>query len=173
VLTAHITTSVGWFGVVTGALALTVTAMVSPDQELVRSVYRVMDGMGWYAMLPFSLLSLASGLLQSLTGKWGLLRHYWVVVKLVMNLAAVAVLLLYMQTLDRAAAIAAHTPFTAADLHDLRDPSPMAHSVAALLLLLTAVALSVYKPPGLTRYGQRKRRQQIRPAPVPAVTEPA
>ncbi len=40
----------------------------------------------------------------------------------------------------------------------------MLHSALAELLLLTATALSVYKPRGLTRYGQRKKRQAAVPA---------
>jgi hypothetical protein len=32
----------------------------------------------------------------------------------------------------------------------------MVHSAAALVLLLAATALSVYKPAGLTRYGRRR-----------------
>ena len=38
---------------------------------------------------------------------------------------------------------------------ELRNPSPVAHAAAALLLLLVATALSVYKPRGMTRYGHR------------------
>jgi hypothetical protein len=45
------------------------------------------------------------------------------------------------------------------------------HSSAALLLLLVAATLSVYKPQGMTRYGQRKQREQrIASAGVDAVT---
>jgi hypothetical protein len=36
------------------------------------------------------------------------------------------------------------------------------HSGVALLLLLVTTTLSVYKPRGMTRYGQRKQRQQRR-----------
>ena len=35
----------------------------------------------------------------------------------------------------------------------------MVHAGAALLLLLVAVTLSVYKPRGMTRYGQRKQHE--------------
>jgi hypothetical protein len=46
---------------------------------------------------------------------------------------------------------------TSADLANLRSPSPIVHSAGALVLLLLAVTLSVYKPRGMTRYGQRKQ----------------
>lgn len=38
----------------------------------------------------------------------------------------------------------------------LRDPSSVVHAVGAVALLLVALVLSVYKPRGLTSYGQRK-----------------
>jgi hypothetical protein len=53
-----------------------------------------------------------------------------------------------------------------ADLLGLRNPSPVVHAGGALLLLLVAATLSVYKPRGMTRYGQRKQREQ-RAVPTP------
>jgi hypothetical protein len=49
---------------------------------------------------------------------------------------------------------------TSAGVQLLRDPSPVLHAGAALVLLLVATTLSVYKPRGLTRYGWRKQREQ-------------
>jgi hypothetical protein len=158
-LTAHVTTSVGWLGAVAASLALAVAALSSEDTQVVRGISIAMEMIGWYALVPFSLASLASGLLQSLGTRWGLLRHYWVLVKLIMNVLAIAVLLLYMQTLGYAAEIAAKTTMTGADLDVLMSPSPAVHGSAAVLLLLVAVTLSVYKPPGITRYGLRKQEQ--------------
>lgn len=34
---------------------------------------------------------------------------------------------------------------------------PLVHTLLALLLLLAAIALAIYKPRGLTRYGHRKQ----------------
>jgi hypothetical protein len=34
------------------------------------------------------------------------------------------------------------------------------HAALALLLFLVATTLAVYKPPGMTPYGQRKQREQ-------------
>ena len=41
-------------------------------------------------------------------------------------------------------------------LEAVRNFSPVLHSVAAALVLLVATVLAVYKPRGLTRYGQQK-----------------
>jgi hypothetical protein len=55
-----------------------------------------------------------------------------------------------------------------ADLAEVRNPSPVIHAGGALVLLLIATALSVYKPRGMTRYGWR--RQQGREQRPPGVS---
>ena len=70
------------------------------------------------------------------------------------NLVSTAVLLLYMRSLESFADIARATP-SPTDLDELRDPSPLVHSVAALVLLTVAAVLSIFKPRGVTRYGRR------------------
>ena len=96
-----------------------------------------------------SLVSLATGLVCSLGSAWGLFRHYWVLFKLVINVVATIVLLLYMQTLDHLGDIAAATTLPSSGLRGLSDPSPALHAAAALLLLLAATTLAIYKPRGL------------------------
>jgi hypothetical protein len=117
---------------------------------------------GWFVLVPLSLASLLTGLVQSLGTTWGLFRHYWVLFKLLINLVASIVLLLYMQTLSYLAGIAAETTLSSGDLGALRNPSPVLHAGGALLLLLVATTLAVYKPRGMTRYGQRKQHERRR-----------
>lgn len=165
VLTTHVTSSVGWLGAVVVFLAFGIVAATSSDAQTVRAVFIVMAPAGWYALVPLAVGSLLTGLIQSLGSTWGLVRHYWVLFKLIINLAAVAVLLTYMQTLTYLADLAANPAFTSASLGDMRR-SPMIHSVLALLLLLAATVLAVYKPRGMTAYGQRKQQQRVRRAGV-------
>ena len=159
-LTAHVTASVGWLGAVIAFLALSVTGLTSQDPQTVRGAYLVMELTGWAVLVPLSLASLLTGLISSLGSTWGLFRHYWVLFKLAINLVATIVLLLYMQTLAYLAGVAAEPPLPSSELHGLRDPSPTLHAVAALLLLLAATTLAIYKPRGMTRYGQRKQHQK-------------
>lgn len=158
VFTAHVTSSVGWLGAVAAFLALAIVGLSSQDGQTVRGAYLVMELTGWFVLVPFALASLLTGLVQSLITPWGLFRHYWVLFKLLINVFATIVLLMYMQTLDYFAGIAAETPLSSGDLSELRSPSPMLHAGAALLLLLVATTLAVYKPRGMTPYGQRKQR---------------
>jgi hypothetical protein len=159
-LTAHVTSSVGWLGAVAGFLALAVAGLTSQDAQTVRAAYLTMELTGWFVLVPLALASLLTGLVQALGTTWGLFRHYWVLFKLLINLFATIVLLLYMQTLGDLADVAAETTLSSDDLDVLRSPSPVLHAGAALLLLLAATTLAVYKPRGMTRYGQRKLDEQ-------------
>ena len=159
-LTAHVTSSVGSLGAVAAFLALAVTGLASDDAPTVRGAYLVMELTGWFVLVPFSVASLLTGLASSLGTKWGLFRHYWVLIKLLLNVFATTVLLAYMQTLDYFADVAADPTLTGGDLGALRSPSPVLHASLALLLLLVAAVLGVYKPRGLTRYGRRKQHEQ-------------
>ena len=163
-LTAHVASSVGWLGAVVSFLALAVAGLASQDAQTVRAAYLAMEVTGRFVLVPLSLASLVTGLLQALGTPWGLVQHYWVLFKLLINVFATIVLLMYMQTLSHLAGVAAETGSTS-DLSGLRSPSPVLHAGAALLLLLVATTLSVYKPRGMTRYGrkQRERRTVSRP----------
>ncbi len=160
VLTAHVTSSIGWLGAVVVFLALSISGLTSQDAQLVRAAYLAMESIGWLVLVPLSLASLVTGLIQALGTQWGLFRHYWVVIKLIINLVATTILLLYTQTLAYLAGVAADPTLSRAALLALRNPSPVVHAGGALLLLVVAATLSVYKPRGMTRYGQRKPHPQ-------------
>lgn len=154
VLTAHVVSSVGWLGAIVVFLALAVVGLTSEDAELVRAVYRAAEPITWFVLVPFALASLLTGVVQSLATNWGLFRHYWILFKLVISVVATVVLLLYTETVGFFADLAADS---STDLTELRAPTFVLHSGAALLLLLAATVLAVYKPRGMTRYGRRKR----------------
>ncbi len=159
-LAAHLTSALGWLGAVASSLALGVAGLVSDDWGTVQGAYVGLELLGWYVLLPFSVASLFTGLISSLGTTWGLFRHYWVVAKLLLNLVATGVLLLYMQTLDYLATLAESDPAAVGGV------SPVLHAGAALVLLVVATGLGLYKPRGLTRYGWRKQ-QERRPALAP------
>jgi hypothetical protein len=159
VFTAHVTSSVGWLGAVAGFLALAVAGLTSQDVQIVRAAYLAMELTGWFVIVPLSLASLLTGLVQSLGTEWGLFRHYWILVKFLINIFASIVLLLHMQPTSHLADVAAETILSSADLRGLRIQL-VADAGAALLVLLVATTLAVYKPQGVTPYGQRKQHAQ-------------
>lgn len=153
-LTAHIAASAGWLGAVATFLAVAGVGLANPDAQTVRGVYLVMEPAARSILVPLAFASLLTGLIISLGTPWGLFQHYWVLFKLLINVFATVVLLIYMETFRFMADIAADPN---ADLSVIRNASPMIHAILALLLLLVTLVLSVYKPQGLTPYGQRKR----------------
>lgn len=150
-LLAHVVFSVGWLGAVLVFLGLTTIALSSTDERIVRGVYLAMEPAAWAVLVPLAFASLLTGLTQSLGTKWSLFRHYWVVAKLVINLGCIGYLLVYLGTFRQLAESAA----TSANLDEVRSSSPGLHAVLAAALLLLAAVLAIYKPKGLTHYGQR------------------
>ena len=161
VLTAHVTSTLGWLGAVVAYLAVAVVGLTSPEAQTVRAVWLAMDVIGWFVIVPLALASLLIGLVQSLGTPWGLFRHYWVLVKFVLTTFATIVLLLHMPTVSYFAGLAAGTD--GANLLDgLRAglPGELVHGGGGLLVLIVATTLSVYRPRGVTSYGWRKRRER-------------
>lgn len=153
-LTTHVTSSVGWFGAVAAFLALAVAGMTSANTQTVRSAYLSMELITWMVIVPFSLAALLTGVVQALGTTWGLFRHQWVVAKLVLTVLATVLLLVHTQGIGRVAALAADHLLSSADLRNLRIQL-LADAGAALVALVVATTLSVYKPLGLTSYGRR------------------
>ena len=162
-LVSHVVSSVGWLGAVLAFLALAVAALNSDDATM-RALYIAMETLGWAALVPLAFATLGTGVVQSLLTPWGLARHWWVLVKLGLTVIATVVLLTYTGTLESLAEQTA-VPGAHAGGHAVGLPSwsPVVHSVGALVVLLGAAVLSVYKPRGLTRRGWRhaQRQQEI------------
>jgi hypothetical protein len=156
-LTVHVTSSVGWLGAVLVFLALAVVGLTSQEAQTMRGVYLVMEPAAWLVLVPLAFASLATGVVQSLGTTWGLFRHYWVLFKLLITVFATIVLLIYMETFGFIARVAADP---SADLGVVGNASPRLHAALALLVLLAATVLAVYKPPGTTRYGRRQQHEQ-------------
>ena len=153
-LTAHVTTSVGWLGAVAAFLALAVAGLTSGSTATVRGAYVAAEVITWAVIVPLCLASLVTGVVQSVGTPWGLLRHWWVVVKLVLTVVATALLLLHTQPIGHLGAVAAAGGGFGADLNGMRIQL-VVDAAAALVVLLGATVLAVVKPRGVTRFGRR------------------
>jgi hypothetical protein len=154
VLSVHLTFSVGWIGAVVAYLALGIAAVTTDDADTIRSAWVGMELVGWYAIVPLALASLLTGLVMALGTKWGLFRHYWVMFSFVLTAFATVVLLLHMPTVSSMTETARHAD--AAALADLGGD--LGHPAIGLVVLIVVQVLNLYKPKGMTRYGQRKLR---------------
>jgi hypothetical protein len=165
-LTVHLTCSVGWIGAVAAYLALGLAAVTSSDAPTVRAAWIAMDLTGWWAIVPLAIAALLTGLVMSLGTHWGLFRHYWVLISLVLTVVSTVVLLLHMPTVSAMTTLARN-----ADEAGLRAlGGDLLHPGVGLAVLLAITVLNVYKPSGVTRYGWRKQREAVRAAPSPPPT---
>jgi hypothetical protein len=164
VRTAHVTSTVGWLGAVAGFLALGVVGVSSQDLQMVSAAYLSMEVITRYVIVPLSLVPLLlTGPLLSLGTPWGLFRHYWIVVKLLINILSTLILLVHVQPIRHLSHAAASGTLSAAD-HSLQIQMVVA-SGAGLLALLACTGLAVYKPRGMTPYGWR-RQYEVESAPT-------
>jgi len=158
VLTAHITFAVGWLGAVAAFLVLAIAGLNSKDTQIMNAAYLGMDLTARFVILPLSFAPLITGPILSLGTPWGLLRHYWILVKLLITILSTVILVIHMQPISHLSRLAADRALSSAD-SALRIPM-VAASGAAVVALLVATALAVYKPRGMTRYGWRKQYEE-------------
>jgi len=105
-LAAHIICSVGWIGAAAAYLALAVAAEVNMQPLIVRAAWISMELSGWFVIVPLGCLALLTGLVLSLGTPWGLFKHYWFVIALVLTMLSLAVLLLHMPSVSTFASLA-------------------------------------------------------------------
>ena len=162
-ITAHVSFSVGWLGAVAAFLVLSIAGLTSHDAEVVRGAYLSMDLISRFIIIPMCFAALTTGLLQALGTPWGLFRYYWIVLKFGLAIFATFALLVHQfvamaEAAKRVSGAAAETLFSA-DFGPLKTELVRAPSLA-IVLLLVVTTLGVYKPWGLTRYGQRKQQER-------------
>jgi hypothetical protein len=155
-LSAHLTFSVGWIGAVLAYIALGIAAVTTDEISTIRAAWGAMELIGWAVIVPLAVASLITGVLMALGTKWGLFRHYWVVISFTLTVLCVAVLLLHMPSVSITAAMVQQ----AGRAELLSVGGDLEHPSIGLALLLVVQVLNLYKPKGLTRYGRRRRRAE-------------
>ena len=137
-----------------------------PGLRKVALTVHITASVGWIgavlAYLCLVIAALLTGLLMALGTKWGLFRHYWVLISLLLTLVATSVLLTQLGQIRVLAAVAGTTESAAA-----RQGlwGQLLHAGGGLVVLLVIQVLNVYKPRGVTRYGWRKQQEQRTQAP--------
>ena len=158
VRTAHITFTVGWLGSVAGFLALAIAGLTSEDTQIINAAYVGMELVTRFVIVPLSIAPLITGPLLSLGTPWGLFRHYWILVKLVVTILSTLILLVHIQPISYLSDAALEGTLSSDD-YGLQLQMVVA-STAALIALLVANFLAVYKPKGMTPYGWRKQSEE-------------
>ena len=157
ILFAHVTTSVGLSGAVASFLLLSIFGIVSSNVQLVQASYVLLMPLTTYLILPLVMASLLIGIISSLGTSWGLVRYYWVAAKLLLTSVTLIVLLFQMNAIAELSTIAATRMETDADF-GLRIRM-IVHAGGGLGVLLLIIILSLWKPKGVTPFGQRQSTQ--------------
>jgi hypothetical protein len=157
VLSTHLTFSIGWIGAVAAYLILDLSVATSHDEQTVRASWIGMGSITSRAIVPLALASLITGLVMAFGTRWGLLRHWWVLISFLLTVLATAVLLLESGHISRTAALAADPTTSAHEI--LALPNTLPHSIGGMVVLFVVQVLNMYKPRGLTRYGWRKQEE--------------
>ena len=155
VLALHIMASVGWMGAATSFAVLDTTTAVASDTATLRAAYVAMELLALFALVPLALATVASGIAIAVLTPWGLFRHWWVVVTLVLTVLATVVLLLQVPTIMHRADVASAPETPDAALGQMGNL--LLHSVGGAAVLGVIAALNVFKPRGLTRHGWRQQ----------------
>lgn len=162
VLAAHIIVSVGWLGIVVAMLVLSITAATAQDVGMSEAAYVLIDNVSDTLVTPppasFSIAALLTGIVLSLGTKWGLLKHYWILAKLLLTVAIIlSGIFLVDQWIQQAISMTGESAAGTIVGYKYRS-APMLliyASIAHLLMLGTATVISVYKPWGTIGRGRR------------------
>lgn len=173
-LTLHVIASVGWLGSVAAFLVLSVVAAYGADAGAVRTAFLAMNIVGWYAVVPLNVLAVVTGLVQAVGTPWGLLRYYWISVKLVLTVIGTGLLLMHQTMVGTAAAsMLAGSPLPQGmSLHTM-GVQLVWDAGLGLFLLTVLTVLSVFKPWGMTQSALRRQSQRLASAPDAAASFPA
>ena len=164
VLLLHIAAAGVWLGLDVVVAVLVFTARGTADPQIEAFCYRALELLAIWPMASAALGSLLTGVLLGLGTKYGLVRYWWVAVKLAMNLVlTVLVVMLLRPGLHDAADYGRRLADGLPAAFDSR--SLMFPPIVSTSALLAAMVLSVFKPWGRTRAqsAARPRRAAVEP----------
>jgi hypothetical protein len=163
VLVVHIASAGAWIGmdVVMGVLVF--TALGTEDNEMKALCYRALELFAVWPLLTTGLLCLASGVVLGLGTKWGLVRYWWVAIKLVMNVVLV-VLVAFLLRPGVIEVAEQGRRFVAGEPASLTAGNMAFPPIVSTSALLVATVLAVFKPWGRIRESRSPRRHGVRSA---------
>jgi hypothetical protein len=135
-LTVHIVASVGAIGAALVLLAFGIAGIRGADPHTVYPAAHLVEA---WVVAPLAVLALSTGLVQALLSRWGLVRYWWVTIKLAITAALTAVVFLVLE--PSLAATAA-----AKSLTDAQRTRVALFPAVALALLVVNVVLGLANP---------------------------
>jgi hypothetical protein len=154
VLTVHILAAGAWIGIDVVLGVLVFTAMRTSSKHTEALCYQALELFAVWPLFTAGMVSLLSGIVLGLGTNYGLVKYWWVAVKLVLNIVLTTLVLFALRPAISDAtrygdALAAGQP-TDATVDSLVFPP-----IVSGLSLLTATVLAVSKPWGRLRTARR------------------
>lgn len=149
-LVPHVLSASAWIGIDVLVAVLAAVGLTSDSPARRGLAAQAFGTFVWWPMLTAALVCLITGLVLGWGTRWGLIRFWWVTIKLVLNVVLCTLILLLLRpTMPEAIAygeaVAAGTP-AAIDRNALIMPP-----IVSLTALTVATVLSIYKPWGPIR----------------------
>ncbi|MBM2615626.1 hypothetical protein JIG36_08615 [Actinoplanes sp. LDG1-06] len=150
-LVLHIVSAGAWIGVDVMVAVLVGVGELHGDPATRGLAYRALGSFVVWPMLTSGLICLGTGVVLGLGTKWGLIRYWWVAVKLVLNVALCTLILVLLRPNMPAITAYGESLSGSFDLSSLAMPPTV-----SLTSLSLATVLSVYKPWGRTARGRAR-----------------
>ena len=153
-LILHVVSSVGWFGAAAGFLAIALYARTVGDVQSVHAIGVAISILATFVIVPFAGASLVTGVVLSVASPWGLFRHYWIRVKLVLTMFATVALL---REMPRIMSISGAVMPSRVGL-EAAEAKMISHAVGGLVMLALITLFAVCKPRSVGQFLPRSLR---------------
>jgi hypothetical protein len=157
-LVLHIVSAGVWVGmeIVMGILVF----IAFSDAGLALACYQALAQFAVWPLLTTGVLCLLSGVVLGLGSKYGLVRYWWVTVKLILNVALCVLIL-----------VALRPGVLAAAAGGPADRAMIFAPITSTIILIFATVLAVFKPWGRVRQGAYQQSRPETDAPAGAMAE--
>ena len=157
VLAVHIVSAGVWIGIDVVMAVFIFTALLANDDDTKALCFQALALFAVWSLLTAGLVCLVSGVVLGLGTKHGLVRYWWVAIKLVLNILLTALVPIALQP-EVSRAAEQGWRFAAGEQGSLVVGNLIFPPIVSPTALLIAVVLAVFKPWGLIR--KRLARQQ-------------
>lgn len=156
VLVVHIMSAGAWVGIDVVMAVLIFTALYTERESTKALSYRALDLFAAWALIGTGLVCLGSGVVLGLGTRFGLVRYWWVAIKLALSILLIVLVPISLrpELIEKAEQ---GRRFMAGETASLGVGDLIFPPIVSPALLLIAFILAVFKPWGLIRKGESRR----------------
>lgn len=158
----HVISVASWLGGTLGMLVLGISLQYTANGEQLYYTLLSMEVIDENLLKYPALLALTTGILLSIWTHWGLSKHYWVLIKLVLTITIILIGILFLNRWTASLVeMAKNTEIFALQQHDFQTTwlSIIFTASFNLLCLLFMTFLTYYKPFGKIRRKKKQNKQ--------------